>query len=231
MIPAGSGEGRRITPGVVVERKEITALIRGTAVHVLGHLETVRIDIRGRVSNGNLAVSTSGDVASHVTGDGLDVGSAGGGGIIVDDLVSGEEGQHVGVVGKRIDGRKDVLEVDGVVRGVGIGTIERVQGRVDVEHQVDSSRCQRVHAGIVVGGVIDRVDTDGVDSQLLELHDVSRAGGCVCNGVDQLGGSTWLVIDTADIESAASLEESCTLLAIRASPTQKCVLAYHCPWW
>lgn len=176
-----------------------------------------------------MAVSTSRDVASHVTSDSLDVGSTGSGGIIVDDLVSREEGQDVGVVGKSINGSKDVLEVYGVVRGVGIGTVERVEGSIDIEHQVDSRRCQSVHAGIVVCRVIDRVDTDSIDPQFFELDDVSRAGGRVCDGVDQLGRSSWLVINTADIESAASLEESCALLATIPFTMGNRAVPYHCP--
>ena len=47
LFPAGNLEGRRITPRVVVESEEVAALIISTTVHVLGHLETVRVDISG----------------------------------------------------------------------------------------------------------------------------------------------------------------------------------------
>ena len=115
LIPAGLGEGRRITPRVVVERKEITALIVGTTVHVFSHLETIGVNISGRVSNGNLTISSAANVLSHITGDSLDVWCRSGGGIIVNNLVSREESQCVGIVRECVDGREDVLEVDGVV--------------------------------------------------------------------------------------------------------------------
>ena len=95
LVPASLGEGRGITPRVVVESVEVTALVVGAAVHVLGHLEAVALDIGGRVSNGNLAVAARANVLSQITGDGLDVRSSGGGGVVVNDLVAGEEKEKV----------------------------------------------------------------------------------------------------------------------------------------
>lgn len=43
-------------------------------------------------------------------------------------------------------------------------------------------------------GVIDRVDTDGVDTELLELLDITLAGVSVGNGVLGLGGTAGLVV-------------------------------------
>lgn len=209
LIPARDLEGRRITPGVVVESEEITTLISGATVHVFGHLETVGVHVGGGVSDRDLTVSTASNVLSHITGDGLDVWCSGGGGIIVDDLVTREESQGVCVVRKRVDGREDVLEVDCVVGWCGGGTVERVEGCVDIENQVDTSVCESGHACIVIGSVVDCVDTDGVDAELLELCNVSCAGGFICDRVNELGRSSRLVVDSADIESAGSLEECC----------------------
>ena len=130
LIPTRDLEGRRITPGVVVEGEEITALIVGSAVHVLGHLQTVGVDISSGVSNGDLTVSTAPNVLPHITSDGLDIWCSGSGGVIVDNLVTGEESQGVCVVCECIDGREDVLEVDGVVGWCGGGTVEGIEGCV-----------------------------------------------------------------------------------------------------
>ena len=115
LVPAGLLEGRRVTPRVVVESVEVAALVVGTAVHVLGHLETVALDIGGGVTDGDLAVAAAADVLPQVTGDGLDVGRAVAGLVIVNDLVAGEEEQGVVVVGEGIDGGEQALEVDLVV--------------------------------------------------------------------------------------------------------------------
>jgi len=115
LVPASLGEGRWVTPRVVVESVEVTALVVGAAVHVLGHLEAVALDVGGRVSNGNLTVAARADVLSQVTGDGLDVRSSGGGGVVVDDLVAGEEEKGVVVVGESVNGGEQALEVDLVV--------------------------------------------------------------------------------------------------------------------
>jgi hypothetical protein len=64
----------------------------------------------------------------------------------------------------------------------------------------------------VVCCVIDRVDTNGVQAKLLEFGDVTRAGRRIGQRVDELGGSTRLIIDTTDIESVGSLEESWLML-------------------
>ena len=45
LVPARLGEGRGVTPGVVVESEEVATLVVGTAVHVLSHLQTVAVDI------------------------------------------------------------------------------------------------------------------------------------------------------------------------------------------
>lgn len=149
------------------------------------------------------------DVLSHVTSDGFNVGGSAGGGIVIDDLVTGEEGQGVVVLGERIDGSEDVLEIEGVVRWCGGSTVERVLGGVDIEDQVDACRCQRVHACIMVGGVVDGVDSHGVNAELLEVANITLAAGFIGNGVDDLGGSSGLVVNTTDVETVVSGEECC----------------------
>ena len=206
--PAADGEAARVAPRVVVEGKEIASLVGSTAVHVLSHLKSVGVDVCGRVSHRDLTISTRSDVLSHVTSDSLDVRSSGGGGIIIDDLVSREESQSIGVLGKGIDGCEDVLEIDRVVGCMRSSSVQRVLGGVDVEDEVNTRCLESAHTGVMVGGVVDRVDTDGVDTQLLELGDVPGAAGLIGNGVCEVRAATGLVVDATNVETVVSLEES-----------------------
>jgi hypothetical protein len=60
----------------------------------------------------------------------------------------------------------------------------------------------------VVCGVINSVDTNGVDAQFLEYWNVTIAAICVCDRVGNLGGSTWLVVEATDVETVTVGEES-----------------------
>lgn len=102
-------ERRRSAPGVVIEGEKVAPLVIGAAVHVLRHLETVGVHVGSRVADWNLAVSAASNVLPHVSRYGLDIWSTVGCGIVIDDLVSGEESQGVGVAGKSVDCCKDVL--------------------------------------------------------------------------------------------------------------------------
>lgn len=132
LVPAGSSEGGRITPRVVIESEEVRTLVISSAVHVLSHLQSVGVNISSGVTDWDLTVSTATNVLSHVTGDSLDVRSRGSGAIIVDNFISGEESESVGVVRERINGCKDVLQVHSIVGSSGTGTVERVLGGVDI---------------------------------------------------------------------------------------------------
>jgi hypothetical protein len=208
LIPARLGEGRWVAPRVIVEGEEITTLVIGTAVHVLSHLHAVLGHISSGISNRDLAVSTASQVLSHVTGNSLDVLGSGGRSSIVDDFVGGEECKSVGVAGEGINGSKNILKVYGVVRWCWVGPVDGVERAIYIEDKVDAGICEGLHANIVVGGVVDGVDTDGVHSQLLELGNVTLAGCGLRNGVDKVGGSTGLPIDTPDVEPAGSSKES-----------------------
>lgn len=190
LVPAGAGEGVGVAPRVVVEGIEIGADRVFAAVHVVGHLVAVGLDVSSAIANGNLAELASVHVGLDVTGDSLDEGSAVGGRVIVDDLVSGEEEKGVGVGGELLDGRENALEVDLVVRDLGRSAVDRVLGSVDVKRKVDTSIGEGVHAGVVLSSVVDSVDTDGVDAELLELRNVALAAISVGNGVLGVGCTT-----------------------------------------
>lgn len=100
----------------------------------------------------------------NVGGDLLDT-------VLVDDLVSGEEGQSVGVVLEGFDHAKDLLHVDGVIRGPGCRPVQGtvLQRRVDIQNQVDTGRVEDGGTLVMVEVRAHVVDTDGVD--LGEIHE------------------------------------------------------------
>ena len=152
-------------------------------------------------------------------------------GIVVDDLgVSREEQQRVVVLGEGVDGGEDELEIDVIVRegdASVVGPVERVCRSIDVEGEIYAGVGERVHAGIVVGRVVDGVDAHGVDAQLLEVLDVACAARRVGYGVGEravawtmlaAGGTeqetekpTGLVVYASDVESLVVGEEGIAL--------------------
>lgn len=130
--PARLSVGRWAAPRVVVEGVEITALVIGTAVHVGGHLVSVAVDIGGRVADGNGSVASAISVLLEITSDGLDIWGTVGGVVIVDDLITTEEEERVGVVGKSIDSGEDALQINSVVRNCWVCSVKRVFRSVDI---------------------------------------------------------------------------------------------------
>lgn len=66
----------------------------------------------------------------------------------------------------------------------------------------------------MVGGVVDAVDADGIDTEFRELGDIAGAGLLVGDGVDEFGGAAGLVVDAADVEAGGALHECCGMLEI-----------------
>jgi hypothetical protein len=89
-------------------------------------------------------------------------------------------------------------------------SVKRVFGGVQVQDEVDAGISQSTHALVVVCGVVHSVDSDGVDAQLLEFHDISLASSGVSDGVSDIRRSSRLVINASDVETAASGKESCS---------------------
>ncbi len=110
-MPSGGREGGGIAPGVVVESEKVASLVISAAVHVVGGLDTVFIDIGCGVANRYLAVFAIANVLLHITSDGLNVRSGLCCWDAVDDLIAGEEKQGVAVLGEFINGGKDTLEI------------------------------------------------------------------------------------------------------------------------
>jgi hypothetical protein len=207
-VPARSSVRRGVAPRVVVETEEVAADSIITTVHVVSHLVAVRLDIGSRVTDWHLAEATSVHVRLQVTSDGLDVRSAVSRLVIVDDLVTGEEQQRVVVLGEHLNSSEQALQVDLVVRLLGISSVDRVLGRVDVEGKVDASIGEEAHACVVVGTVVHSVNTDRVDAELLEFGDIALAAILVGNGVLGVGSATRLIVNTTDVEALVAGPES-----------------------
>lgn len=63
----------------------------------------------------------------------------------------------------------------------------------------------------MVSGVVNSVDSHGVDTEVLEPLNVSVANLGVSQRVNDLGRSTGLVVDTLDVESLVAHEEGVAL--------------------
>jgi len=55
-------------------------------------------------------------------------------------------------------------------------------------HGVDSSLVKGTHARIVIEGVVHAVNTDHVDTELLQIGDIASTSSGVGQGVDEGGG-------------------------------------------
>jgi hypothetical protein len=60
----------------------------------------------------------------------------------------------------------------------------------------------------MISSVVDRIDSDGIDAQLLEFLEISLASLCVSDRVNNVGRSTRLVVNTTDVEALISSKES-----------------------
>lgn len=164
-----------VAPRVVVESEEIGSHVIGAAVHVKSCLHSVGRDIGSGVADWNLAETTGVHVVLHVTSNSLDIGSRLVGVLfVVDDLVTGEKGKSVGVFGEHLDGGKDTLKVLGIVRGTGVATVDGVLGVVDIEDQINTGILKSLHALVVVELVVDSIDTDCVDTKVLEVLNIAE---------------------------------------------------------
>lgn len=57
--------------------------------------------------------------------------------------------------------------------------------RIDNLHDIDTGGVEGLHALVVVQTSVDRVHTDGIDAELLEIRDISRAIGRIGQWVDE----------------------------------------------
>lgn len=183
-IVATLGVGRVAAPRVGVEAEEVRLGISIVSAHeVVEGVHEDGTNIGSRIANRNAAVKVLCDVVLHVTlnrlrecqwtgnrklwgwmtypdvsGNVLDT-------LLVDDLVSGEEGQGVGEVLERFDHTEDLLEIDIIVGAFGVGSVKvsAIQRRVDIQDHVDTSCVEDGCALVVVETRRQVIDTDGVN--------------------------------------------------------------------
>lgn len=199
-------------PRVVVEGKEVTADLVRAAVHVMGSLHAVLVNIGSGIADGDLAEVLSLHVSLGVTSNGLDVGGSEVLSSLADNLVSREEGEGVVVLCKLGDGGKDVLQVSSVVgqnEVFRLAAVEGVFAGVDVKDQINTSFSQFRHALGMVLRVVDSVDTDGVDAEVNESLDITLAHFRVGERVDACGVTARLVVYTTNVEALSIGPECC----------------------
>lgn len=175
----------------------------------MGCLHAVRRNIGSRVSDRDMTQASGVHVVLHIASDSLDIRSRLVSSLfVIDDLVSREEGQSVVVLGEHLDCCEDALEVICVVRNMRIRTVDGVSRVVDIEDQVDACVGKSCHTLVVVGIIVNGIDTDRVDAEVSEFGNVTQANVGVCKRVDVGRGTARLVINTADIESLITGPES-----------------------
>ena len=203
LVVAGRGEGRAAAPRVVVEAKHVHAghLVVAT-VEVVRRLQAVLLDVGGRVAHRDKTQVCVALERLDVTHHSLDVDGSRRGVGVVDHLVAGKETQRVVVLGHELDRGQNLVQVHGVVGALGaLVTRNQRLGHVDVQNQVDARVRQLLHALVVVGGVVDGVDTDGVDAELLEVLDVTLTRGRVGQRVVELARAAGLVVEAPHVEA------------------------------
>jgi hypothetical protein len=183
LVPAGSLEVT-VAPRVVVESEEIRSLVVAATVHVHRRLHAVRGNVGSRVSDRDRTQSSRVHVVLHITSDSFDVGSGRiGSRLVVDDLVTRKEGQCVVILGKHLNGSKNALKVHGVVGRPRFRAVDGVARVVDIKDQIDASIGESAHALVMVLRIVDGIDTNGVDSKVLEVFDISGANIGISQGI------------------------------------------------
>lgn len=169
-VEAALGVGGLAAPRVGVEAEEVRAgVLVVLADEVVEGVHEDGTDIGSRVPNRNGAVKVLCDVILHVTLNCLQKCEWTGNRkmlgwltypnvsrnvldtLLVDHLISGEEGQHVGEVLERFDDPKDLLEIEIVVGAFRVGPVEvsAIQRRVDIQDHVDAC-CVEDRCALVV---------------------------------------------------------------------------------
>lgn len=132
-----------------------------------------------RVSDRNDTMNMLSDIRLHVADDSFDIVGRGlSRATIENDLVTSQERQRVVVPREDLNDTENMLEVHRSVCGPWhlVVQVLVLQRRVDIENQVDSSSSQKGHTLIMVGSRVYRVNTNSVDTKLLEEVDITGTG-------------------------------------------------------
>lgn len=152
-----------------------------TAVEVVGDVYSDAGIVVGCISDTDGAIVLLLDIRLHIADGSLDKGAricvTGG----VRNLVAGEEAEDIGVSGHGVDHAC----VAGIQRVVPLGIIA-IDGLVwsrKIGNDIDAGVGQRGHRGIVVGGGVERVDTNDVGSELEKVWNIAIDTRGVCERV------------------------------------------------
>lgn len=209
VLVAGGGVAGVTTPLVDVVSEEVNGVCGSVADQVVGDLLTDGSIVIGSVTNGQGGtVVLLLDVGLHVTDGGLDVGHRVGVVDPVGNLVTGEETDHVGVLGEGIDDLGVASEQIGIPGRV-IG-LNGLGGSRQIGDDIDTGIGQGVHA-LIVGRVgADGVSADDVGAELDQVGNVTLAALDIGQRVDIVeagaagtagrAGVVGLVGDTTDKE-------------------------------
>ena len=174
------------TPFVDVQTEEVDTILIVAAVKVSRDILPDRRGIVGGVTDVEGPLGGVGRVGFHIPNSSLDERACRGVVGLVGDFVAGKKSEGIGVLGQGIDdGGITPEEVDVPLR---IFSGNRLGGAGQVGEDVDARVGQVVHAGIVVGGGIDRVDPNKVGLELFEDGDITGATGGIAQGVRGIHG-------------------------------------------
>jgi hypothetical protein len=168
----------------VVTPKVHSAGLVLTAVEVVGQVISGLGVVVGRIADTEPAAKVLGlDVGLGVPDGGLDEGGGGGVGLVVGDLVAGEEADRVGELAEVVN---DALVPGKEVRvPARVVALDRLARDAEVCYHVDARVGERVHAHLVVGLGVDGIHADSVGAQLLQEGDITHAACRVGQRVDE----------------------------------------------
>ncbi|EEQ36275.1 hypothetical protein CLUG_00397 [Clavispora lusitaniae ATCC 42720] len=168
---ARSLEGQGTAPFVHVDTEKVCSFVFVSASKVVGQVDTDVHVIVGRITHRNGSVALLLDVCLGVSDGSLDVGRGIGVGNLIGDFISGEETQDIGVVVELVDDRGVTFEQSDVP--LRVQTVDRQVWLGQVGNDVDSGVGQSVHTFGVVKRSVQRVDTDHVGLQLLQVRNIT----------------------------------------------------------
>jgi hypothetical protein len=180
-------ERRVTTPRVDVVTPEINRIILVATVKVSSQVLTDSGIIVGSITDTNGAIVLALDVGLGITDSGLDESAGNGVVWLIGDLVTSKEAESVVVLHHLVHD----AHVAAGERGCPSWSVtnDGVLGFGQICYNVDASISERIHAGLVVLGRVDGIDTNGVCLDLLEEFDVTLARSSVGERVGDLDGA------------------------------------------
>jgi len=179
-------------PLIVIEAEEVDlgrCRVRQLTAKVLPSVAEDVGDVSSRVANGDLSVDVLGNVVLHVAGHSANVGGCIVSTLFVDDLVTREESEKVGVRCESLDDAENMVQVIAGVScprldAVNVGSVETV---VYIQDHVDTSSVEDGCTLVVVDIGNQVVDSDGVDSKALHKNCISQASIWITQRIASLG--------------------------------------------